>query len=47
MTQRDLHRALPEIEDTLRVFFAGEERRRRFEAITALAQGGPDGAAAP
>jgi len=29
------------------VFFAGEERRRRFEAITALAQGGPDGAAAP
>src|SRR5262245_57599865 len=41
MTQGDLHRALPEIEDTLRVFFTGEERRQRFEAITALAREGP------
>lgn len=39
MSETDLRRALPEIEETLRVFFSGEERRRRFAAITALAQG--------
>jgi hypothetical protein len=39
MSELDLRRALPEIEETLRVFFSGEERRRRLAAITALAQG--------
>jgi DNA-binding response OmpR family regulator len=39
MSELDLRRALPEIEETLRIFFSGEERRHRLAAITALAHG--------
>lgn len=46
MSEIDLRRALPEIEEILRVFFSGEERRRRLAAITALAQG-TDSSASP
>lgn len=41
MTPSDLRRALPEIGETLRVFFTAEERQEKLAAISALAQGDP------